>query len=83
MEPNKNSNEETKNKNLDDQKKQSSIKSMESVLRPGKGSMVGKICERCRYSQTVLKDAAPLSCRGHSFNGLFSRRTWVNQHQKG
>jgi len=43
----KKSNEKTKNKNRDAQKKWSSaIKSMESDLRQGREFMVGKICER-------------------------------------
>jgi len=38
----------TKTKKRDAQKKRSSHKAMESVLRPGRESMVGKICERGR-----------------------------------
>jgi len=37
MEPNKKEYEETKNKNRDDQKKRSSHKAVESVLRPEGG----------------------------------------------
>jgi len=54
MESNKKNNEETKNKNRDAQKKRSSHKAVESVLRPGRESMVGKICEKGRYIRSVM-----------------------------